>query len=138
MSDDEGSAMVEFTWLAVLLVVPLVYVLLSALAVQRTAFGVTEAARQAGRAYATADDLAQAEARAREAVALALRDQGVQEPPELEVTCDGPCLAPGTTVTVRVAHEVRLPVLSLLGNAAPVVPVSATHDEVVDVFQEAP
>ena len=52
---DAGNALVEFTYLAVLLMVPLVYVLLAGFQVQRAAFGVTEAARQAGRAYARAD-----------------------------------------------------------------------------------
>ena len=132
---DDGSALVEFTWLALLLLLPLVYVLLSAFQVQRAAFGVTEAARQAGRAYATAPDLSTADARAREAAALALGDQGVDEPPRVEVTCDRPCLDPGAVVTVTVAAEVRLPALSLLGAAAPAIPVRAEHDEVVDAFR---
>jgi hypothetical protein len=38
-------------------------------------------------------------------------------------------------VTVTVRHVVRLPVLSLLGDAAPTIPVRATHDEVVDRFR---
>ena len=50
--DDDGNALVEFTVLSLLLLVPLVYVLLGVFQVQRAAFGVTEAARQAGRAFA--------------------------------------------------------------------------------------
>ncbi len=68
---DAGNAVVEFSTLAVLLMVPLVYVLLSVFEVQRASFGVTEAARQAGRAYVTADDPAQGRARASPAEASA-------------------------------------------------------------------
>ena len=58
--------------------VPLVYVLLAVFQVQRAAFGVTEAARQAGRAFVTAgSDRRGARARAAQ---LALADQGVTAP----------------------------------------------------------
>ncbi len=40
---EQGSALVEFQVLAVLLLVPLVYVMLAALDVQRTVFGTTNA-----------------------------------------------------------------------------------------------
>lgn len=132
----DGNAMVEFVYLSVLLMVPLVYVLTSAFQVQRAAFGVTEGARQAARAYVTSSD-SSAEGRAREAAALALSDQGVTEPPKTEITCSPGCRTPGATVTVTVRHVVRLPVFSLLGTLAPVIPVSATHDGVVDEFQGA-
>ncbi len=134
---EDGNAMVEFVYLSLLLMVPLVYILISAFQVQRAAFGVTEGARQAGRAFVTSSDSA-AEGRAREAAALALSDQGVTEPPTLTISCSPGCQTPGATVTVTVRHVVRLPVLSLLGTLAPVIPVSATHDEIVDEFQGAP
>ena len=131
---DAGNAVVEFSTLAVLLMVPLVYVLLSVFEVQRASFGVTEAARQAGRAYATADDPAQGRARAAAAAALAMRDQGLE--------CDG-CLtgltgslAPDAQVTATVEHFVRLPLVgSALGAGRGGVPVDATHVEVVDRFR---
>lgn len=136
MRRDEGAALVEFTWLAVLLMVPLVYVLLSAFEVQRAAFGVTEAARQAGRAYARADDPASGLARARLASDLAMTDQGLAgaAPPEVR---DPTGLAPGSRVEVTVRHTVRLPVLGALLPEAlePTIPVQATHVAVVDAFQ---
>lgn len=134
---DGGNAMVEFVYLSVLLIVPLVYVLSSAFLVQRAAFGVTEGARQAARAYVTSSD-SSADGRARDAAGLALSDQGVTAAPAVKIACLPACRVPGATVTVTVRHVVRLPVLSLLGNLAPVIPVSATHDEVVDEFQSAP
>ena len=138
-SGDRGSALVEFSSLAVLLMVPLVYVLLTVFQVQRAAFGVTEAARQAGRAYVTADDPAQGRQRARAAADLALADQGL----ELCASCLAPpagALTPGGSVTVRVEHRVVLPLLGGLfrGAVPPSIPVRATHVEVVDRFREAP
>ena len=131
---DAGNAMIEFSTLAVLLMVPLVYVLLSVFEVQRASFGVTEAARQAGRAYATAEDPAQGRARAAAAAALAMRDQGLD--------CDH-CLTgltgsltPDAEVTATVEHFVRLPLVgTVLGRARGGIPVDATHVEVVDRFR---
>ncbi len=75
--DDEGSALIEFVGLAVLLLIPLIYLLLSVFSVQRAAFAVTQAARDAGRAYATAPSTAAASTRAAYAARLALSSQGV-------------------------------------------------------------
>jgi Flp pilus assembly protein TadG len=132
---EDGNAMIEFVWLSVLLMVPLVYVLICVFEVQRASFAVTEGAREAGRAYATADSVADARARAQDGARLALADQGIGGDPDLTVACSGPCLANGSTVTITVRHTVRLPVLSLLGSLSPQIPVSASHDEVVDTYQ---
>ncbi len=135
--DDEGNALVEFTVLALLLLVPLVYVLLGAFQVQRAAFGVTEAARQAGRAFARAESVEVGTARAQAASRLALADQGIADAPDPVVECpEGVCLAPGSTVRVTVSYTVRLPVLSLLAPGGVGVPVTATHVAVVDTFQD--
>ena len=53
---ERGSAIVEFQFLGILLLVPLVYILLAVLDVQRTSYGVTQAAREAGRIYAATGD----------------------------------------------------------------------------------
>ena len=136
---DDGNALVEFSYLAVLLMIPLVYVLLTVFQVQRAAFGVTEAARQAGRAYATATDQAQGRARARVAADLALQDQGLVLCPSCLAPPTGQ-LVPGGTVRVRVEHRVVLPLLGGLfrGAVPPSIPVRATHVEVVDRFRDGP
>ena len=134
---DDGNAMLEFTYLAVLLMVPLIYVLTTVFQVQRAAFGVTEAARQAGRAYATADSDAQGRARAELAARLAMQDQGLDlaQPPQLDPS-DG--VAPGSTVRVEVLHRVPLPLLGgLFGDVVPPnVPVRASAVAVVDRFKQ--
>ena len=136
---DDGNALVEFSYLAVLLMIPLVYVLLTVFQVQRAAFAVTEAARQAGRAYATATDEAQGRARARVAADLALQDQGLVLCPSCLAPPAGQ-LVPGGTVRVRVEHRVVLPLLGgLFRGAVPAsIPVRATHVEVVDRFRDGP
>ena len=136
---DDGNAMLEFTYLAVLLMVPLVYFLLSVFLVQRAAFGVTEAARQAGRAYALAADPGTGTQRAGAASALALSDQGISDAPPPSVDCLGECLAPGSSVRVTVTYDVELPVISALlpQSMSARIPVSARHVEVVDTFQQA-
>ena len=134
---DEGNALVEFTYLAVLLMVPLVYVLLTVFQVQRAAFGVTEAVRQAGRAYARADSVEQAEDRAAAAARMALGDQGLRNGPSpLERCLGGPCLSPGSRVRVSLTYRVRLPLISrVLGGGGGTIPVTATHVEYVDRYR---
>lgn len=137
LTDDEGNAMVEFVYLAVLLMVPLVYVLILVFQVQQAAFGTTEAARQAGRSYARADSVQQAEQRSRAAAALALRDQGIRSGADTHITCIGGCLVPGSRVTVTVTYFVKLPLLgSIFGDRQRgTIKVQATHTEYVDRFR---
>lgn len=137
LRSDDGNALVEFTYLAILLMVPLVYVLISVFSVQRAAFGTTEAARQAGRAFARAATLDEAEARATAAARLALRDQGITLVRDVRTTClGGPCLSPGSRVRVTVRYDVRLPLLGAVFGSGPrgSIPVSATHTEYVDTY----
>ncbi|MCU1593476.1 MAG: hypothetical protein JWO12_868 [Frankiales bacterium] len=136
--DDAGNALVEFTYLSVLLMVPLVYVLLAVFTVQRAAFGTTEAARQAGRAYTRALDVDQAEARGKAAAVLALGDQGIHDPASVTFAClGGPCLTPGSRVRVSITYRVRLPILGAVfgKGSGGTIPVVASHTEYVDVFK---
>lgn len=72
---DDGAATIEFVFLGILMMVPLVYVILAVFDVQRNGYGVTQAAREAGRAFATAETAEQGMQRARFAVTMALQDQ---------------------------------------------------------------
>lgn len=139
--DDRGSALVEFVWLAILLMIPLVYVVLAALSVQRAAFATTEAARDAARAYATAGSDADGERRAEQAAALAMRDQGVTwRPSGRVVSCGGCSYAPGSTFAVDVRTVVALPLVPrwLCGQRCVAgIGVSAHHREHIDCFAGA-
>ena len=53
---ERGSALVEFVFVALVVFVPLIYVVAGFSAVQRGVFASTAAAREAGRAIATAPD----------------------------------------------------------------------------------
>jgi len=137
-ADDSGSAVVEFVWLAVLLLVPLVYVVMAALSVQRAAFAETSAAREAARAYATAGSDALGEQRAEQAVALVMHDHGVPWVASGRVVSCGACsYVPGSTFTVDLRRTVRLPFVPswLCGQRCVAgVVVAAHHRERLDCF----
>ena len=78
---ESGSALVEFAWLGLILMVPLVWIVISVFEVQRGAFAISGAARAAGRAYALADSDAAGMVQARAAARDALNDQGAQGQP---------------------------------------------------------
>jgi len=137
---DDGSALVEFVLVGLLLMVPLAYVVLTALSVQSRAYAVVEAARSGARAYVTAPTAAVASSSARRAVGLALHDQGVPAGAAVvSITCSRtPCLTPGGTVRIQVSAPVELGwVPSFLGGARAGVPVTAVHVETVDPFEPA-
>ena len=140
--DERGSALVEMTWLGLLLFIPLVYVIISVITVQRVAYGATEAARAAGRAYVLAPDLATAQQRAYAAARMAMADQSVQlAPGELVIECaptPSSCLQPGSSVEVRVELDVGLPLVPTLGDGPLAsVAVAASHVEPYGVYREA-
>lgn len=141
MRTQRGSALVEGTWLSLLLLVPLLYVVLAVFEVQRSAFGVSAAARAAGRAYATAPDEESGLARAEVAAHLALRDQGVDEDRlDLRVTCrpePRDCLSPGAVIEVGLSFPVELPLMpSALGDDTPSIRVSTVHRVPYGSFRE--
>ena len=117
--DDAGSAIIEFVFVAVIVMVPLVYLMVSVAAVQRSELAVSQAAREAGRAFATADRAADALPRARTAVRIALHDEGLSEDVQLRyvpagASCTGPAiatpvLAAGAQFTVCVIRTVAIP-----------------------------
>jgi Flp pilus assembly protein TadG len=119
---EAGTALVEVTWLAILLLLPMVWIVLSVSEVQKGSFGVTAAARSAGRAFALAPDDSTGRQRAEAAAAVALADQGLEQSDwSIKVTCPPrpDCHVGGAVVIVRVATSVPLPfVPELLGGAA--------------------
>jgi Flp pilus assembly protein TadG len=55
---DRGNAIIEFVFVAVIVMVPLVYLIVSVADIQRSSLAVSQAAREAGRAFATGDSSA--------------------------------------------------------------------------------
>jgi len=74
---DAGRAMIEVVFLAVLLLIPTVYILASVLRIQAATFAVAQGARDAGRVMDSAPSVAVGVARAEEIARLALTDQRV-------------------------------------------------------------
>lgn len=136
---DEGTAVVEFVMLGVLLLVPVVYLVLILGRVQAAAFAADSSAREAARAYVTAPDEVHGRIRAVAAVRLGLLDQGIDTDPEraLAIACgQNPCLRPQGTVSVLVSVDVVLP--GVPGFADRVVPmhvvIRSRQTAVVDAF----
>lgn len=142
MRSDIGNAIVEFVYLALLLMVPLVYVLLTVFRVQGAAYAVSGAAREAGRVFVSAAPGQDAGARAFTAASLVMTDTGLAlRRHQLEITCSAtPCLTPGATVDIAVDYDVPLPFLPhfLAGEAPASVRVESRHLEVVDRFRSSP
>lgn len=143
-TDDAGNVVIEFIVLAAFLMVPLIYLIVAIFQVQGSAYGITEAAREAGRAYVEADSSAGAFAQACTAATVALSDQVADDfdcTTELKVSCvsdDGctPTLTPGDTVRVEIDLSVGLPMLptSVFGQPT-TISLHSVHDEDVDAFR---
>ncbi len=144
--NDEGNAIVEFVFVAVLVFVPLVYLIVSVAVIQRASLAVTSAAREAGRAFATADSDSEAQSRAQVAARLALADQGDTEAIDLRfvaegASCDGPPvtpqLTPGAVFLVCVQRSFTLPGVPsvLAGHGITVVGKYLVH---IDDYRVAP
>ncbi len=146
-SPDDGNAIVEFLAVALLLLVPTVYLVLVVGRLQSAAFAVDGAAREAVRAtVATASqgtpgdkDLDPATA-ATAAVRIALADQALDSPNALSLTCDPSCTAPQAQVVAHVSVEVPLPLLPpVIGDRIPLnIPVTAHASGEIDTFISGP
>jgi hypothetical protein len=144
---DAGSALVEFVGLSVVLLIPFLYFFLALFAVQSAAFGVTQAAREAGRAYATADNETEGLARAEVAARLAFQDQGISATPQLRFAPQGSdcgaadpgdgaeTLQPGTVFVVCVRTVVPLPGVSILGSRLADVTLNGQYVVVIDQYR---
>ena len=122
VAGERGSALVEFTFIAIVVFVPLVYIVAGFSAVQRGVFASTAAAREAGRAMGTAPDPVTGQARAEAAVRVAVADQSVEATDvalgyaPVGSGCDAagsyaPALTPGEEFSVCVTVTVRIPLL---------------------------
>ena len=74
---DAGRALIEVVFLAVLILIPTVYILASVMRIQSATFAVTQGARDAGRVMDSAPTVTAGVARAEEIARLALTDQKV-------------------------------------------------------------
>ena len=139
--DERGSAVVEFVVLAVLMLIPLAYLVMMLARVQAGSYAVSQAAREAGRAYVTAEAGDQAAGRAEAAARIAFLDHSFEESGRLSIGCDGiPCLRPDGRVETTASVRVPLPLVpSFVRDVIPLsVPVTASHLSTVDRFRGLP
>jgi hypothetical protein len=132
-----GSAIIEFVFLAVLMMVPLFYLVMVLARLQSGAYAVSAASREAGRAYVTAQMPEQAPPRAHSAAGLAFADQGFEHEGRIEIRCDGtPCIRPEGRVRIMATISVPMPLVpAFFSGIVPMrIPVSATHVATVDRF----
>ncbi len=148
-SADSGSALIEFFWLGILLLVPITYAILFAFQVQRAVFAVTEATRSAGRAYVSTPngDVPTADKRATTAASLTMTDHGLPfVPATFSDSCmsragqaapqQDTCFTADHWVRVTVTVPVQLPLLGALGINGGTISVHGQHDEVFDKFAD--
>ncbi|KUM41691.1 hypothetical protein AR689_21975 [Arthrobacter sp. EpRS71] len=134
----QGSAVVEFTFLALLLMVPVVYFVVTVGHIQGGSFAVVGAADQAAKVFVAQGDPDSARIAAERSVLVALKDYG--HSPELatvSIDCDrAGCSSAGTTVTVTVNLDVSLPLMPF-GDSLQLeaIRVSASASQVVGRYQ---
>lgn len=138
--DEDGSAPIEFIFVGLLLLVPLVYLVIALGAVQHQSLGVEAGARHIARAISAASDAADAEAQA-EAVRAAVTAEYGLDPATVvvDVSCAGTaadCPAAGATLVVTVQASAVLPLVPpILGlDHLARVPVEATAVQKVSRF----
>ena len=143
-SGDGGSAIIEFVFVALVMLLPLVYLIVAVAVVQHSQVTVADAAREAGRAFATSPDAESAPARAATAVRVALGDGGggdvtirfVAASDACTAEAVTPALRPGSVFAVCVSRRVVLPAVPsiLEGRGITTVGRYTVH---VDEFREA-
>lgn len=140
LTGDEGSSVVEFLGLSLVLLIPLVYLVVTLGRLEAATFATEGAAREAARTYVAADGSAEGAQRAAAAAGIALRDQGFDDDPTtaLTLTCSAvPCLAPGSDVAAQIEVRVPLPfVPGFVRDVIPLeIPVSAERVAPVDTYR---
>lgn len=133
---EEGSATVEFVFLSLLVLIPVLYFTLTVTRIQAAGFAVSGAADQASRLAVHAKDERSARAAMERTVDLALADQDIPSgTAQMTVTCQPEeCQRPGTAVTVQVTVDVELP-FTPPGLGLDVAHVSASGTQIVGRFR---
>lgn len=140
--DQRGSGLVELVWLGLVLLLPLLWIVLAVVEVQRGSFGVSGATRAAARAYALAPDDRTGQRRAEQVARRTLADQGLVDVPlRVTITCTPyprSCHRGTSVITVRVESAVTLPLLpDVLGAGAPTFRLRASETVPIGRYREA-
>jgi len=133
---DAGRASIEFLVFAIVVFVPLVFVIQSLWSIQASAIATEQAARDAVRVFVQHTNLASASQASQTIATHIAREHGITQPLVLQRSCQPTnCLAPGALVTIRVSTEVTLWQVPVFSGAWPVsVPVGAQASARVSTY----
>ncbi len=113
VTNDDGSAALEFITVGVILLVPLVYLVIALGVIQEQTLGVEAAARHTARVISQAPDVPTAEVRSDAVLAGVVAEYGMDaDAVRVGMTCvpaGVDCPSTGATVIVTVATRVSLP-----------------------------
>lgn len=129
---DSGTAVIEFIFASVVLLVPVIYLMLALSALQAASYATTSAAISAARIAAR--DAEPSPARAHDMATMHFEDFGLSDASiDISYSCSGPCGQAGSLVTARVETKVALPGFPLLFGSenSPHITVRAAHSDVV-------
>ena len=93
------------------LLVPLIYLIIAAAALEAGSYAVVSASDQAAKVFAVSADSAQAHANAHNVVDRTMRNFGFDDA-QTSISCSQACLTPGSVVTVEVKLAIPLPFIS--------------------------
>lgn len=120
---EAGSAIIEFVFVAILVLLPLVYLVVAVAVVQRARLGTTNAARDVGRVIATSDNADQAGIRAQAALRIALASEGLQPSQvQLRYVAAGADCQSGAAIVPVLAPDSQFAVCVIGHQALPAVP----------------
>ena len=131
-SSDSGTAVIEFIFASVVLLIPVVYLMLALSQLQAASYATTSTAISASRIAAR--DASPSERRAQEVAKMHFTDFGLSDVPiAIDYSCSGPCGQAGSLITARVETKVALPGFPLLfgSNRSPHITLRSTHTDVV-------
>lgn len=132
VTDDEGSAALEFITVGLILLVPLVYLISALGTIQEQTLGVEAAARHTARVISLAPDAETALARSEQVLAGIVDEYGLDaDDVEITMSCAparSDCPTAGATVTITVLTRVPLPLMpDLFGlDRSTAIPVEAS------------
>ena len=117
LEDDEGSAVVEFLLVGVVLLVPILIFVGVLAQAQAAAFAAVAAAQQGSQVLASQPAGEVSTAQVQAAAALPAADQGFDDGEvAVSVACsDGACQEAGATATVTAVATIRLPRIPFVG-----------------------
>lgn len=135
---EQGSAVIEFIVIGLLLTLPVFYLVVTLARLQAGTYAVAAAARESSRMFVTAPNEASALTRAQAAGRMSFEDQGFTGKGSVRIECTKrPCLSPDGEVDAVSDLDVDLPLIPdvLRGVLPSTVHLHSRHAESVDRYR---